>query len=62
TKQIQPTSLIFKKITPQLATHLAHAIAAQTDRDTKTMARAKSHNASKLFNVTLIRLTKKHEI
>ena len=37
-----PTLRIFKKILPQIPTLLAHAIAAQTHRDIKAMARAKS--------------------
>ncbi|MFM7857962.1 MAG: hypothetical protein ACKO96_40090 [Flammeovirgaceae bacterium] len=42
-KLIQPTLRFFKKIVLRIAPlHLAHAIAAQTHRDTKAMARAKS--------------------
>jgi hypothetical protein len=38
-----PTLRIFKKdLSSELPTHLAHAIAAQTHRDTKAMARAKT--------------------
>ena len=48
-KVIQPTLRIFKNSSPpKKPAHLAHAIAAQTHRKTKAMARAKSrpHNQS----------------
>jgi len=42
----RPTLRIFKKSrVPNRHAHLAHAIAAQTHRDTKAMARAKSSHA-----------------
>ncbi len=52
---MQSTLRIFKEILPQLPTHLAHAIATQTHRDTKAMARANLPGLQ-IINRTVIRL------
>jgi hypothetical protein len=58
-KLIQPTLRFFKKIVLRIAPlHLAHAIAAQTQRDTKAIARAKSHHTrSKPTILRILRLS-----
>lgn len=50
-----PTLRIFFEDSPtNCPTHLAHAIAAQTHRDTKAMARALPHNEmDKLFEIPI---------